>query len=142
MDTVPDWKGMEEHFEISGVDRPLFGYFRVPIINTIDKNSPLGVPCYVKAIDLIKDAEEQYSRYIWEFVGGEMAVEAVSDAFEMNPYTNKPELPAGKRRLFRTYDIDTTSNNNGISITELIKVHAPQLRDANYASGFNNILKE
>lgn len=141
LDTVPDWKGMEEHFEISGVDRPLFGYFRVPIINTIDKNSPLGVPCYVKAIDLIKDAEEQYSRYIWEFVGGEMAVEAVSDAFEMNPYTNKPELPAGKRRLFRTYDIDTTSNNNGISITELIKVHAPQLRDANYASGFNNILK-
>lgn len=43
--------------------------------------------------------------------------------------------------MFRTYDIDTTSNNNGISITELIKVHAPQLRDANYASGFNNILK-
>ena len=67
--------------------------------------SPLGVPCYVKAINLIKDAEEQYSRYIWEFIAGEMAVEASGDAFEIDSHTHEPKLPEGKKRLYRTYDI-------------------------------------
>ena len=140
LDEVPDWNGLEEHFEIRNVDRPLFGYFKTPVINTIDKFSPLGVPCYVKAIDLIKDAEEQYSRYIWEFAGGEMAVEASGDAFSIDPFTNQPVLPEGKKRLFRTYDTGTDSGGTS-SINDLIKVHAPQLRDANYESGYNNILK-
>ena len=117
LETVPEWKDLEEHFEIGGVDRPLFSYLKTPVINTIDKMSPLGVPCYVKAINLIKDVEEQYSRYIWEFIAGEMAVEASGDAFEIDSHTHEPKLPEGK------------------------KVHAPQLRDANYAAGFNDILK-
>lgn len=140
LDTIPEWKDLEEHFEIGGVDRPLFSYFKTPVINTIDKMSPLGVPCYVKAINLIRDAEEQYSRYIWEFIAGEMAVEASGDAFEIDSHTHEPKLPEGKKRLYRTYDIDNSSGQT-TNINDLIKVHAPQLRDANYAAGFNDILK-
>lgn len=42
--------------------------------------------------------------------------------------------------MYRTYDIDNPSGQT-TNINELIKVHAPQLRDANYAAGFNDILK-
>lgn len=72
---VPDWATMEEEVKINNVDRLLFAYFKMPIANTIDTYSPLGVSCYSRAVNLIKDADEQYSRLLWEFEGSELAVD-------------------------------------------------------------------
>ena len=135
LDEVEEWQGMESYFEANNIRRPLFAYFKVPGINNIDSSSPLGIPSYKKAIPLIKEADTQYSRYIWEFEGGELAVDAAEDLFKVDNKTKEPKLPQGKKRLFRQYDAEVKEDNN------FFKVFAPVLRDSNYAEGFNNILK-
>lgn len=131
--SVAEWSSLETEFTIGNVNRPLFAYWKVPGINTIDFTSPLGVPVYKKAINLIEEADKQYSRYLWEYEGGELAIDASEDIFEKRK--NEIILPSGKERLYRSYDIDVAKND------KFIDVYAPTLRDSNYADGFNNILK-
>ena len=69
-----------------------------------------------------------------------MAVEASGDAFEIDPHTHERKTPKGKKR-FTEHMIFKTPSGQTTNINDLIKVHAPQLRDANYAAGFNDILK-
>ena len=90
---------------------------------------------------MIKEAEKQYSRYLWEYQGGELAIDASADLFDIERGTNKPVLPNGKDRLYRTYDYDTSSNVGNGGSNKFIDVFAPTLRDESYARGFNNILK-
>ena len=59
---VPQWSDIEERVELSGVRAPLFGYFRYPGANFLEPGSPLGVSCFAKAVDLIHQADKQYSR--------------------------------------------------------------------------------
>lgn len=132
---VPEWQNLEPEYNISNVDKPLFAYWRVPILNDVDPTSPLGVPIYHPATDLIQKADEQYGRYLWEFEGGELAVHASEDLFEIDDTTNKPVLPTGKKRLYRPLDVDSGKN------AKMMDVFSPSLRDENYANGYNNILK-
>ncbi|WP_286154390.1 phage portal protein [Thomasclavelia cocleata] len=137
--SVSEWMDLETHYEIGNINKPLFAYFKVPGINTVDFTSPLGTPCYETAINLIKEAEKQYSRYLWEYEGGELAIDASADLFDIEKGTNKLVLPEGQDRLFRTYDYDVSVGAGGNN--KFINAFAPTLRDESYARGFNNILK-
>jgi A118 family predicted phage portal protein len=64
---VNDWAHLAPIVTLGNVAQPLFAYFYIPIGNTIDPLSPLGVSVYARAIDLIRDADKQYQRYLWEF---------------------------------------------------------------------------
>lgn len=70
------WSGFEPIITIEGVDRPLFAFWRVPFANQIDKDSPLGVSVYSRAVKQLKEADMQWDRYLWEYKGGELAVHA------------------------------------------------------------------
>lgn len=130
----PAWKDIEPEVEIDGLDAPLFSYFRIPLGNTIDLESPLGVSVFARAVDLIRDADEQYQRLMWEFKGGELAIDASDDAFAEDPRTHLPKLPAGKERLYRMNAMDDEHGG------ELMKAWAPTLRDASYLNGLDAIL--
>lgn len=52
----------------------------MPEANTIEAHSPLGVSGYSRAVKLIKEADLQYSRMLWEFQGGELAIDIDRDA--------------------------------------------------------------
>lgn len=131
---VPEWSGLERHTIITGVDRLLFAYFRMPEANTIDPHSPLGVSGFSRAVQLIKQADMQFSRMLWEFEGGELAVDVDRLAFkEMedsqgNEHTVRPVL---QERLFRKIDLNKDETYN---------VFAPPLRDASLINGLNAIL--
>jgi len=131
---VDDWADIEPEVTINDIESPLFAYFKIPIGNTVDKNSPLGVSVYARAVNLIKDADEQYSRLLWEYEGGELAIDAAEDAFRR--VNGMPVLPKGKERLYRTNNLDSAT----ASTDSLMKEWAPSLRDANYMSGLNRIL--
>mgnify|MGYP002623461417 FL=1 len=136
--SVTEWANIAPEVTINDVDRPLFAYFRMPEANTIDTYSPLGVSCYSRVVNLIKNADEQYSRLLWEFEGGELAVDVDRDA--MRPeirYDNngipitKSTLPRKQQRLFRNVDLNSEETYN---------VFAPALRDASISNGLNIIL--
>lgn len=131
---VNEWKELSPTATIKNVDRPMFAYFKMPEANTIDTTSPLGVSGYSRAVDLIKDADQQYSRLLWEYEGGEMAIDVDRDALSFVTDASGNEhtvLPSLQRRLFRKIDLGDDST---------YQQFAPALRDAQYIQGLNAIL--
>lgn len=130
---VPEWASLQPKTVIEGVDRLLFAYFRMPEANTIDPYSPLGVSGYSRVIQLIKDADMQYSRLLWEYEAGEMAIDVDRDALK---FMTDPQgegytvLPEKQQRLFRKVDLNTEDTYN---------VFAPNLRDVSIVHGLNTI---
>lgn len=130
---VPEWASLQPKTVIEGVDRLLFAYFRMPEANTVDPYSPLGVSGYSRVIQLIKDADMQYSRLLWEYEAGEMAIDVDRDALKF--FTDpKGEgytvLPEKQQRLFRKVDLNTE---------DTYEVFAPTLRDDSIVHGLNTI---
>lgn len=130
---VAEWANLQPITTIEGVDRLLFAYFRMPEANTVDPYSPLGVSGYSRVIQLIKDADMQYSRLLWEFEGGEMAIDVDRDALKFVTDPNgegHSVLPEKQNRLFRKVDLNNEETYN---------VFAPALRDTSIIHGLNTI---
>ncbi len=130
---VPEWASLQPKTVIEGVDRLLFAYFRMPEANTVDPYSPLGVSGYSRVIQLIKDADMQYSRLLWEYEAGEMAIDVDRDALKFVTDPNGEGytvLPEKQQRLFRKIDLNTEDTYN---------VFAPNLRDVSIVHGLNTI---
>lgn len=134
LSTVPEWKNFEPEVTIENVDKLLFAYFKMPEANTVDPASPLGMSGYGRAVDLIRDADEQYSRLLWEFEATEAAIDVDRDA--LKPYedasgathTIRPDL---QNRLFRKLDLGND---------DLYQPYLPSIRDASLINGLNTIL--
>lgn len=131
---VNEWKDLQPKVEIGHVTRPLFAYFKMPQANTIDTSSPLGVSGFARAVDLIKDADMQYSRLLWEYEGGEMAVDVDRDAFGFKKDENgnvHSVMNHLQSRLYRPIDLGESNTYNPYN---------PTLRDSSYIQGLNVIL--
>lgn len=134
LSSVPEWADLQPEITIEGVDRLLFAYFRMPEANTIDPYSPLGVSAYSRVVNLIKDADYQYSRLLWEYEGGELAIDVDRDALKLMTDANGNDvtkLPIMQERLFRKVDLNAEDTYN---------VFAPELRDTAIINGLNTIL--
>lgn len=132
---VPEWSTVPPVVTINNTDTMLFAYFKMPGTNIIDLNSPLGVSGFAKAVDLIKEADKQYSNLLWEFEGGQLAIDV--DRTALNPLKDKDGhvrevLPKLQNRLFR-HSLDLGDDN-------LYNVYNPEFRDASIINGLNNIL--
>lgn len=133
--SVPEWSQLQEEVVIDSITRPLFSYFKIPQANIIDVNSPLGVSCYAKATDLIKEADKQYSRILWEYEATEAAINASESLFKLTK-KGEYELPEGKKRLFRTFAWEDRSGK------PLLDSYSPNIRDNSLFNGLNNILRK
>lgn len=132
-ETVPEWADLKPSALIQNVTAPLFGYFRPAIANNIEPGSPLGVSCYSRAVDLIEQADRQWSNLIWEFYSGERAIYVDRTAFDADSL-GYPKLP--NRRLYRP--INGAGN---VGENKLFDEWSPEFRDASIRAGLNDILK-
>lgn len=132
---VPEWKDLLPTAAIEGVKQLLFTYLKMPEANTIDSHSPLGVSGFSRAVKLIEEADKQYSRMLWEFEGGELAIDIDRDALSTDttpdgrPFTKRPIM---QERLFRPVDLGESNTYN---------VFNPAFRDDSLINGLNTILK-
>jgi A118 family predicted phage portal protein len=131
------WAGIDPYIVINDVDRPLFAFWKVPFANHIESDSPLGVSVYSRAIKLLNEADLQWDRYLWEFEGGELAVDAGEEVLRQRPGEKSLETASTRDRLFRKINIDSDSNSD----KSFYEVFNPNLRDENYARGLNEILR-
>ena len=131
LSSVYEWKDIPERATIQNVDRLLFGYFKMPDANTIDPHSPLGISGFARAEKLIKEADLQYSRLLWEYEGGEMAIDIDRDALKYMAEEGKSVMNHLQNRLYRTVDLGESNTYN---------VFAPSLRDGSMLNGLNAIL--
>ena len=132
---VPAWADLQPEATITGIDRPLFAYFKFPLANSIDPTSPLGMSCYARATELIQQADEQWSNLLWEFDSGKRALYTDTQAFGKDA-DGKPILPI--KRLYRTLNSTSNIGANG----NLFDEWSPTLRGVEILNGLNAILKQ
>jgi A118 family predicted phage portal protein len=134
LQSVPAWADLEPEAIITGVTQPLFAYFRYPMANNIDPTSPLGVSCYARATDLIRDADVQWSNLLWEFESGGRALYVDTQAFGKDN-DGKPLLP--NKRLYRTLN-----GSGNLADDDMFHEWSPDLREQNILAGLDAILKK
>lgn len=134
---IPEWADIVPEVTLENITEPLFAYFKMPQANCIDMTSPLGASVYALAESsgMLKEADDQFKRMLWEYEGGQMAIDASIDAFKRDEQGNVI-LPAGKERLYRVNELDPMSQ----STNGKFSIFAPELRDSAYAEGLNRIL--
>ena len=123
------WSDIEPILFCEGIERPLFAYIKMPMANSVDSTSPLGVSVYSRVIPLIEDAEKQYERLIWEFESGERALYIDESAVRRDKNGEK-SLP--DKRLYRMLNSGDDS---------LFKDWTPEIRAGQIKDGLNEILR-
>ena len=105
--------------------------------NNIDTKSPLGIAVYARAENLIKDADIQYGRTMWEYEASEKAIYASTEALRQRHKNGISlwEIPKLKDRLFRAVDV---SKANG---EDLFHDYSPEVRDEAFWRGLNKVLE-
>ncbi len=126
---VEEWSDLKDYAEINGIRNPLFAYFKMPVSNVFDNESPLGVSVYARAVDLIKDADIQYSRLLWEYESGKRALFIDESAITRDRLGRKIIPDTRLYRMLSTED-DT-----------LFKDWTPTIRHTELNDGLNRILR-
>lgn len=136
LERVEQWKDIEKEAKLEGAEKLLIGLFKVPLANTVDMDSPLGVSVFSRAVPRIKMADKRYSQIDWEYDSKETAIHMASSMLKYNKDTDKYEYPAGKKRLYRTVEYD-----NGAVEKPFMEPFSPDIRDESYYHGFNQTLR-
>jgi A118 family predicted phage portal protein len=134
--TVDDWADILPEATIRYINKPLFAYFRFPKANNIDSDSPLGVSVYATVEDLIRQADFQWSRFLWEMEAGEMAIHVDELAFGRDS-DGKAVLP--NKRLYRS--LGSSKNIGELSGDNYFHEWAPTLREQSLLNGLDAILR-
>ncbi len=132
LNSVKRWEDLADKVEMQNVHRPLFVYLKMPNGDIENFGGKIGVSVFARAEDLIHQADLQFSRLLWEFEGGELAIDASFDALRIND-KGFADMPRLNKRLFRGLGIDAGDR-------DLYSVFSPQLRDASLINGLNLIL--
>ncbi len=134
--TVDRWKDLAPSVTFSDVERLPVGYFKVPLANAEDSDSPLGVSVFSRAVELIHEADRRYSQVNWEYDAKEAAVHIAQSLLKVNPQTQETEYPEGKERLYRSFEY-----NVGAQDKPLLDTFSPDIRDQSYFNGLNKQLR-
>lgn len=124
---IDEWADLPSAVTYPDMKRPAFGYFRVPIKNTVDGSS-CGMSIFDSGLELIQKADMQFGRLDWEFESGERAI-----------HIDPAALKDGKtdrlnKRLYRAVDVDMGDE-------ELFKDFSPTLRQSDITDGLNTYLR-
>ena len=129
--SVARWAALQPEVTVTGAGGMLFGWFKVASANTVDAECPLGASVFAKAVDVAREIDLQYSRLLWEFEGGELAVDVDPTALYEKRDGKGHALPKLNERLFRAVDTGAEST---------YQVFAPALRDQSLVNGLNQLL--
>lgn len=134
---IEEWRNIQEKTEINNIEKTLFAYYKPPMANNIDTKSPLGIAVYARAENLIRDADIQYGRTMWEYEASEKAIYASTEALRQRHKNGISlwEIPKLKDRLFRAVDV---SKANG---EDLFHDYSPEVRDEAFWRGLNKVLE-
>lgn len=134
---IPEWEDVAPEVEFRNADRALFSYFKIPIANNTDPESPLGVSVFARAEELIRDADEQYGATLWEYRSKETAIQA-ADEFFLKTRKGEPMLPKGKERIYHAMGKNVMDNDG----KPFFNVYSPEIRDQSFFNGYNKIVQK
>lgn len=130
LSSVPEWADIEPLSTFGGLERPLFAVFKMPGANPVDPSSSMGASVFALATDLIHEADEQFTRLIWEMESGERALFVDAVALDRD-VSGLPILP--NKRLYRTLKTGQTET--------LFEGWSPTLRQKDQIEALDAILR-
>jgi A118 family predicted phage portal protein len=131
---ILDWAELQPETTLTGIERPLFAYFKYPLANSIDTTSALGVSCFSRAVAEIEQADRQWSSLLWEFESGQRALYVDELAFGKDDH-GKPILP--NKRLYRTLN-----QGSQVGDDNLFEEWSPTFREKEILNGLEAILRK
>lgn len=134
--SVARWSELAQEITFSGTDKLPFGYFRVPLGNNKDANSPLGASVFSRGVEHIQEADNRYSQINWEYGSKETAIHIAQSLLKYRKDTDSFEYPAGKQRLYRAVEYNT-----GPVDKPFMEVFSPEIRDESYFNGWNHLMR-
>ena len=130
LSALDKWANIAPETRYPGMTRPIYGYYRNPIDNTID-GSNAGVSIFDPAVDLIKIVDTQFGRLDWEFESGQRAIHVDPAALKKDKDKDgKFHLPKLSKRLYRAVDIDAGKDGKGF-----FEAFSPEFREQSLISG-------
>lgn len=139
LNSVDEWKSLKSDTELENIKRPLYSYLKMPIANTADPESNLGISVFGRAENLIYQAERFWNAINWEFESKETAVDVNETMLKpitgLNGSVTYLGLPKGKERLFRMLDAQKSGDES------FYKVFSPDIRADDFLKGYNKILQ-
>lgn len=127
---VSCWSNLEPEVQIQNVNGNLYGWYKVAVANNIDVDSPMGASIYAKATKTIRKADEQYSRFLWEFEATEAAIDVDPLALRPKRDGNGYEQSKLNERLFRAVDLGVEGTYH---------IFSPNIREASQIAGMNQL---
>lgn len=127
LSSVPKWAGVAPETRINGLRQPLFAYFKPPGGNGVDPGSPVGASVYGgAAVELIREADEQWDLLRWEYKSGERKIFADDTSVNISSY--------GRDRLYAFGPFHSAS-------PDFFQAFTPDFRDEPLYRGFQHILQ-
>lgn len=120
--SVPEWAEIVPETELENITVPLFSCM------TLTNSEPV----FAKALDLFRNADEQYSRLLWEAKATEPAVFADVTVLRPDDGKKRSKLSRLSNRLFKLLDFGDESQ---------IREYAPKIRDESQINILNAILR-
>lgn len=134
--SVKQWEDIEPSGLLEGAKKLTIGFFKVPVANNIQPDSPLGISVFSRSADHIKIADKRYNQIDWEYDSKEAAIHIATSLLKYNKDQDKFEYPGGRERLYRNFEYNT-----GASDKPLIEPYSPDIRDESYYRGYNQQLR-
>ena len=128
LNLVDEWKGIEPIVSIDNVEKPLFGYFKMPYNNTVDYASPEGVALFANCKKELKDMDVAWSRKSDEVYDSKHMTFVDQTSVVMNKQNNV-ELP----RFVKGMDM-------GVEAENTIHEHIATMLTDNRIADINSIL--
>lgn len=131
LDSVDEWKTIKEEYRIDNVEKPLFGYLKMPTNNTIDYDSPEGVSIFSNCLEELRDLDIAWSRKGDEVEDSQHMTFIDETALAKNPKTGqkKLELPRFVKGI-----------RKGVDSASTIDEHVATLLTGNRIEDINSIL--
>ena len=127
---------LDEETQIKGVEASLFSYFRTPVANNIDDNSPLGVSIYANAMETLHAVDICFDSFVREFRLGKKRIIVPARMVKnvIDPVTGE------MRRFFdatdETYEALSTDDPDSLKIQD----NSVELRVDEHVAALNALL--
>jgi Phage portal protein, SPP1 Gp6-like. len=136
LESIRQWEDIEPYGLLQGAKKLTVGFFKVPLANNVDPDSPLGISVFSKSTKHIKIADKRYNQIDWEYDSKETAVHLASSLLKYDKTNDKFEYPGGRERLYRIFEY-----NIGASDKPFMDTYSPEIRDESYYHGYNEQLR-
>ena len=133
---VKRWENLEAKTSLENIPCPLFAFGRNPAANNIDPDSVMGMSVFGKAVDQIRDCDEQWARIQWEYKSKETALQVSKRALNKDRKGN-PILDEHEKRLFEIFNFDMEDGK----LADFIREWSPDIRDSSLFNGLNKMLQ-